>query len=79
MSKNCIPNFTKISQCMESNANYREYLLQNSYQNFIESQDQEEKRNFSSYDRELNYFEPKVQLDTFFKCSKDLFEKCKEK
>ena len=82
-SKKCLPSFEKVQACMEGNEQYREYMLQNSHQNIVEQPHEkyipnEQRLNFSSYDRDFNYYDPKLQFDTFFKCSRELIEKCKE-
>jgi hypothetical protein len=83
-NKSCIPSFNKVQACMEQNEEYRNYVFQNSFRNLVDNPHEkyiskEDKLNFSSYDNELNFYDPKTQLNAFYKCSKTLYDECKEK
>ncbi len=83
-NKICIPSFEKVHNCMEQNEEYRNYMHQNTFRNLVDNPHEkyiakEDKLNFSSYDNDLNYYDPKTQLNAFYKCSKSIYDECKEK
>ena len=82
LKEKCVPSNVEIHKCMEQNEEYRAYALENSHRNVVEDPTHkyipaDKKMNFSSYDRDLNYFDPKTQLNAFYKCSSSLYENCK--
>lgn len=80
MSARCVPDYKEIKRCMETKPEYIEYMHLNTFENIVpQPRDKylkpEQKKQFSSYDRKLNYIDTDTTLKVFYQCSKDVLER----
>ena len=77
---NNLPDYNQILQCMEAIPEYREYQKLNSISNYVEKPHEkylkeDEKIFYSSYKRDFNYWDQDTVLNSFYKCTKEVYDK----